>query len=656
MIVTATNASGSTPATSAATGTVTAPPAPSNTAAPAISGQTVQGQTLSTTNGSWNGSPTSYAYQWQDCSGSCSNISGATHTTYTLAGSDVGDTVRVIVTATNASGSTPATSAATGTVTAPPAPSNTAAPAISGQTVQGQTLSTTNGSWNESPTSYAYQWQDCSGSCSNISGATSSTYALQSSDVGDTIDVVVTATNANGSTPATSAATSTVTASGGGGAGAPSSSVGPYFTTYTLSGSTPSSCSNGCAVVGETLGVSTGTWSNSPTSYTYQWDRCATTSAQPPTTGSCTAIAGATSPTYTVQSADSGHSLVPIVTATNASGSASTNITSGSCDTGEMLGETEGSAYATTSAVPTAQPAGCSPISAVVATTAAAETFCTNAVTTCGYADPLNHTVGVPAGVTPSTTGACASNTNGGSISSGTVTINGCLITGQLNITGGNVTIENSELELNDESGAGAPINIRGGTVTAKYDTINGLSQMDNGSMAWAIYDCCGSPAATVDHVFVYNVDRILMNLAESSQTPVVSNSYCWSNAQIVFNGSNEHAECIYTQPPSSISVQNTTLLNWRDQTAANYVDDNTGSCCGTVNLANNLLGGGDYTFYGGGPQVNSETYLNNRITRAIYSTAGLYGPGDYNASASGGTGFTQTGNIWDDTGTTANP
>ena len=161
-----------------------------------------------------------------------------------------------------------------------------------------------------------------------------------------------------------------------------------------------SSCSNGCAVVGETLGVSTGTWSNSPTSYTYQWDRCATTSAQPPTTGSCTAIAGATSPTYTVQSADSGHSLVPIVTATNASGSASTNITSGSCDTGEMLGETEGSAYATTSAVPTAQPAGCSPISAVVATTAAAETFCTNAVTTCGYADPLNHTVGVPAGVT----------------------------------------------------------------------------------------------------------------------------------------------------------------------------------------------------------------------------------------------------------------
>ena len=73
--------------------------------------------------------------------------------------------------------------------------------------------------------------------------------------------------------------------------------------------------------------------------------------------------------------------------------------------------------------------------------------------------------------------------------------------------------------------------------------------------------------------------------------------------------GSEEHAECIYTQPPSKISVKNTTLLNWRDQTAANYVDDNTGSCCGAVDVENSLLGGGDYALYGGGNHVNCETY-----------------------------------------------
>ena len=94
-----------------------------------------------------------------------------------------------------------------------------------------------------------------------------------------------------------------------------------------------------------------------------------------------------------------------------------------------------------------------------------------------------------------------------------------------------------------------------------------------------------GSPAATVDHVFVYNADRIFMNLAESSQTPTVTNSFCWSNADVSSGGSEEHAECIYTQPPSKISVKNTTLLNWRGQTAANYVDDNTGSCCGAVDV-----------------------------------------------------------------------
>ena len=430
---------------------------------------------------------------------------------------------------------------------------------------------------------------------------------------------------------------------------APVSTVGPYFTAS--SGST-SSCSSGCAVVGQTLGVSDGSWTNGPTGFGYVWERCATTSAQPPTTGSCSAISGATSSTYTVQSGDVGHSLVPVVTAYDGGTASAPTGLSGTCDTGEMLGMTTQSYGAQ---VPTAQPAGCSPISAVVGTTAAREMFCTNAVTTCGYADPLNHTVGVPADVTPSTTGACAAYANGATISS-TVTINGCKITGQINITGGTVTIENSDLSLSDESGAGAPIATHGGTLIAKYDTIHGLGVTSSTSAAWAIYNCCGSPAATVDHVFFYNGDRIFMNLANSSQTPTVSNSFCWSAAQVVFNGQAEHYECIYTQPPSNINVNSTVLLNFRNNTAANYVDDNTGSCCGAVAVENSLFGGGDYTFYGGGPQVNSESYLNNRVTRAVYSAAGLFGPGSYNASASGGSGFTQSGNIWDNTSAAVAP
>ena len=101
----------------------------------------------------------------------------------------------------------------------PPPPVNTAPPTISGTAQQGQTLTATTGSWTNSPTAYAYGWQDCDGSgaaCAPIAGASAPTYLLAASDVGHTVRVAVTASNAGGSsTPASSAATAAVTASSG---------------------------------------------------------------------------------------------------------------------------------------------------------------------------------------------------------------------------------------------------------------------------------------------------------------------------------------------------------------------------------------------------------------------------------------------------------
>jgi lysophospholipase L1-like esterase len=90
------------------------------------------------------------------------------------------------------------------------APTNQSVPAISGVPTVGQTLTASTGSWTNSPTSYTYQWQLCSGSCSPISGATQSTYIVTSSDVGDKIAVSVIATNRSGSNTATSATTTAV--------------------------------------------------------------------------------------------------------------------------------------------------------------------------------------------------------------------------------------------------------------------------------------------------------------------------------------------------------------------------------------------------------------------------------------------------------------
>jgi hypothetical protein len=203
--------------------------APANSSPPTIGGTLTEGEVLSSTKGTWSGAPTSYAYRWQDCNVSgagCANIGDASASSYVLVANDVGHTVRVTVTATNADGSTKATSQPTAVVAAaapppppPPAPTNTKPPAISGTTTQGQALNATTGSWTESPTSYTYQWQDCNtsgASCTNIAGATAFSHTLGEADVAHTLRVVVTATNKGGSTSATSTQTAIVAAHSGG--------------------------------------------------------------------------------------------------------------------------------------------------------------------------------------------------------------------------------------------------------------------------------------------------------------------------------------------------------------------------------------------------------------------------------------------------------
>ena len=92
------------------------PSPPANTAPPTISGTATDGSTLSASTGTWANAPTSYGYQWQRCSGSSCSGTGGTASSYLLTNADVGSTLRVSVTASNAAGSASATSAATGTV------------------------------------------------------------------------------------------------------------------------------------------------------------------------------------------------------------------------------------------------------------------------------------------------------------------------------------------------------------------------------------------------------------------------------------------------------------------------------------------------------------------------------------------------------------
>ncbi len=95
--------------------------APKNTSPPAISGSAHEGQTLIANAGEWANSPSQFAYQWQRCAASgagCADIAAATRGQYTPTAADVGHTVRVTVTASNASGEASAGSQTTGVVSA----------------------------------------------------------------------------------------------------------------------------------------------------------------------------------------------------------------------------------------------------------------------------------------------------------------------------------------------------------------------------------------------------------------------------------------------------------------------------------------------------------------------------------------------------------
>src|SRR5919205_621812 len=126
--------------------------APQNVGQPVVSGRTVQGETLTTTNGRWTGStPMTFRYRWLRCDTSgggvngvnCTTIAGETRKTLVLTRADVGHRIRSRVIASNADGTASANSNATPGVvqaasTAGP-PAVASPPTISGTPQQGQT-------------------------------------------------------------------------------------------------------------------------------------------------------------------------------------------------------------------------------------------------------------------------------------------------------------------------------------------------------------------------------------------------------------------------------------------------------------------------------------------------------------------------------------
>jgi RHS repeat-associated protein len=92
---------------------------PKSTVAPKLAGAAAVGVPVSTSDGTWSGTPISYGYQWQRCNssgGECSPIGGAANAVYTPTSTDLGHTLVAQVTADNGGGAVTVSTSASGAV------------------------------------------------------------------------------------------------------------------------------------------------------------------------------------------------------------------------------------------------------------------------------------------------------------------------------------------------------------------------------------------------------------------------------------------------------------------------------------------------------------------------------------------------------------
>lgn len=280
-------------------------------------------------------------------------------------------------------------------------------------------------------------------------------------------------------------------------------------------------------------------------------------------------------------------------------------------------------------------------------------TGCVVVPSVCGFPDATN--TGVPSGVSLRSVPSQVSSGPGWHYDSrGWVSVdgNGAVLDGlripyNVDVVANDVTIKNSQVEVQGESFG---ISLRHAARTTVQNTEVFSPDAGTNRLMVGIKDIYGDSTGTQ----VLRSDIWHTSTGVQIDSGLVQDNYIHDmgyKAGDHLNGTTSNGGT------TLLTLRHNTVLNQFAQTDAISLFEDFGVQANRI-IDNNLLAGGGYTLYAGqnpgGLTATGITVTNNRFSRLFYPQGGSYGP--VTAWNPTGTGNTWTGNTWDDTNTTLNP
>jgi hypothetical protein len=236
------------------------------------------------------------------------------------------------------------------------------------------------------------------------------------------------------------------------------------------------------------------------------------------------------------------------------------------------------------------------------------QTGCAEMPSRCGYPDRTN--VGVPPGTHLRVTGSMTIRRAGATVASRD-------IRGTLRILADNVEVKDTIVAEAETEDPVVFIGVGVSGTVIEDSTIRGLSQAASGSAAYAILNANGerNGRTRVLRVQMYDCDECF------NGPGTVADSYL--DASSVEPGA--HYEAVYYGGGARLVLRHDTLLNPHPQTAAVYTEPESAPVRDVV-ITDNLIAGGGWTIYGGGPTATRFVVTDNRFSRIFYPSIGHFG------------------------------